>query len=68
MSTAPRPATDPAHWHAVLAPILRHLSRVTGGPVQFSAQCPAHDDQRASLSISIGDTGKPVLKCHAGCG
>lgn len=30
-------------------------------------QCPAHEDNRASLSISEGMDGKALLKCHAGC-
>lgn len=33
----------------------------------WSARCPAHDDRRASLSISEGDDGRALLKCHAGC-
>ena len=33
----------------------------------WSARCPAHDDRRASLSISEGDNGGAVLHCHAGC-
>jgi len=32
----------------------------------FSAQCPAHDDDRNSLSVSE-DNGKILMKCHAGC-
>jgi len=31
------------------------------------ARCPAHDDRRASLSISIGDDDRVLLHCHAGC-
>ena len=31
------------------------------------AKCPAHDDDKHSLSIAIGDKGHLVLKCHAGC-
>src|SRR5262249_41006091 len=31
-----------------------------------NAQCPAHDDRQASLSIGQGRDGA-VLKCHAGC-
>ena len=31
-----------------------------------SAQCPAHEDTRPSLSVSQGKTGA-VLHCHAGC-
>ena len=29
--------------------------------------CRAHDDSNASLSVSDGDDGKVLLKCHAGC-
>ncbi|MFE0472401.1 hypothetical protein ACFW2V_12375 [Streptomyces sp. NPDC058947] len=32
----------------------------------YVAQCPAHDDRNASLSISQGDN-KAILNCHAGC-
>ena len=33
----------------------------------WSACCPAHEDRRASLSISEGENGGAVLHCHAGC-
>jgi len=33
----------------------------------WQAQCPAHDDARASLSVSVGRNGGIVLKCFAGC-
>ena len=33
----------------------------------WSARCPAHDDQRASLSVSRGEDGRVLLHCHAGC-
>lgn len=29
--------------------------------------CPAHDDNRASLSVSEGDDGRVLLHCFAGC-
>lgn len=32
-----------------------------------NAKCPAHDDKHGSLSISNGENGKVLLKCHAGC-
>lgn len=38
-----------------------------GGSGQWSARCPAHDDRRSSLSVSIGDGGRVLLNCHAGC-
>jgi hypothetical protein len=34
----------------------------------WSARCPAHEDRQASLSIGVGDDGRVLLKCHAGCG
>ena len=37
------------------------------GQDKYSACCPAHEDRQASLSISLGDNGKPLLYCHAGC-
>jgi putative DNA primase/helicase len=33
----------------------------------WTARCPAHDDRRASLSISTGDDGRALIHCHAGC-
>lgn len=47
------------------------ISRMSSGSRKtrdgFEARCPAHDDKRASLSISIGEDGKTLLRCHAGC-
>ena len=37
------------------------------GKNQYEARCPAHDDAKASLSISTGTDGRILLKCHAGC-
>lgn len=34
---------------------------------QYTARCPAHDDKNASLSVSVGDNGKVLMYCHAGC-
>lgn len=33
----------------------------------WQARCPAHDDDRPSLSVGIGDDGRVLLHCHAGC-
>lgn len=33
----------------------------------WTALCPAHDDDRNSLSIGQGKDGQILLKCHAGC-
>lgn len=35
--------------------------------VGWMAPCPAHDDRTPSLSINENGTGKPLVKCHAGC-
>ncbi|NLK42460.1 MAG: hypothetical protein GX298_10460 [Planctomycetes bacterium] len=43
---------------------LRNVKQVGKG---FSAQCPAHKDNRNSLSVSMGDEGRILLCCHAGC-
>lgn len=29
--------------------------------------CPAHDDDKASLSVTLSDEGKILVRCHAGC-
>lgn len=33
----------------------------------FTCTCPAHEDKRASLSVSLGEKGRTLIKCHAGC-
>ncbi len=51
--------------------ILDALRDAGGTPKQngsgWMANCPSHDDKHASLSISAGDDGRTLLKCHAGC-
>lgn len=52
------------------APVERILSELKGVQPKHGywiARCPAHDDDKASLSISVGDDGRALLKCHAGC-
>ena len=51
---------------AVLEAFEAQGATVTGGPDNFYAPCPAHDDNKASLSIADGNLGV-MLKCHAGC-
>ena len=31
------------------------------------ARCPGHDDKTPSLSISDGENGRLLVRCHAGC-
>jgi len=37
------------------------------GRNRWLAQCPAHDDNRPSLSLAPGEQVPLLLKCHAGC-
>lgn len=43
---------------------LKGVSEVAGG--QYMARCPAHNDQKASLALRMGEKGI-VMKCMAGC-
>jgi hypothetical protein len=40
---------------------------VRNSDVNWSARCPAHDDGRASLSITHGRNDNLVMRCHAPC-
>jgi putative DNA primase/helicase len=33
----------------------------------YEARCPGHDDRHRSLSVGLGDDGRVLLACHAGC-
>src|SRR5580700_3914772 len=51
-------------------PIERLLAKLPGAKKSgkgWSAPCPAHEDQHASLSIGEGDDGRALVKCHTGC-
>jgi putative DNA primase/helicase len=50
-----------------LETVLAHLPSAKKTKGGWSARCPVHDDRKASLSISQGDDGTALLKCHAGC-
>jgi len=50
-----------------LRELLSRLENVKQSGSNYSARCPAHDDRQASLSIGIGDAGRVLLHCHAGC-
>jgi 5S rRNA maturation endonuclease (ribonuclease M5) len=47
--------------------VLDRLERVRPSGSNWSARCPAHDDQHNSLSVDEGDDGQVLLYCHAGC-
>src|SRR5690242_15870491 len=47
------------------------LTRALGGTwdgKSGKARCPAHDDDKPSLSISQTRAGAILVRCHAGCG
>jgi hypothetical protein len=53
-----------------MTPAERLLGRLAGvrpSGAGWSARCPAHEDRTASLSVSEGDDGRALVKCHAGC-
>lgn len=52
--------------------IIQKLENVTGKKVKrsghsYQGNCPAHDDQNPSLSISLAEDGKILFHCFAGC-
>ncbi len=47
--------------------ILSRFEGVRKTATGWQACCPAHDDNNASLSISVRDNGKTLAYCHAGC-
>jgi len=47
--------------------ILSKLPDVKRNGNGWMARCPAHDDGRASLSVAVGDDGRALVHCHAGC-
>ena len=49
------------------AEILTFFDNVTECGNGHTALCPAHYDNRNSLSLAEGDDGKILIYCHAGC-
>lgn len=47
--------------------LLEGLERVSTAGEGWRACCPAHEDRTPSLSINIGDDGRVLVHCHAGC-
>lgn len=50
-----------------ISKVLSELGGVSRSGKGWKARCPAHEDARASLSVSEGADGRVLLKCHAGC-
>lgn len=51
----------------MISNVLSRLKSVKETANGWQACCPAHDDQKASLSIAVGEDGKILLRCHADC-
>ena len=50
-----------------MADILQRLEGVKGRDGKYMARCPNHGDSTPSLSVSLGNDNKILLKCFAGC-
>lgn len=50
-----------------ISQIMEKLEGVRGQGSRFTARCPAHQDRHNSLSVTQGENGRILLKCHAGC-
>ena len=51
-----------------ISDLLNRLEQVKQtGPTQWQSRCPAHEDRNPSLSIRLGEAGKILLHCFAGC-
>lgn len=56
------------HRLQTLAELLSNLDRVTESGEGWSARCPAHPDNRPSLSVNFDKSdGRFLLNCHRGC-
>jgi hypothetical protein len=47
--------------------VLSRLERVRRSGGGWEARCPAHEDRSPSLSVRVGDDGRVLVYCHAGC-
>ena len=47
--------------------IVNRLERVAKTHDGWKARCPAHEDDRPSLSVGVGEDGRVLLRCFAGC-
>lgn len=47
--------------------LLHKFANVRRSGDGWTARCPAHDDERNSLSVGKGGGGRVLIHCHAGC-
>src|SRR5262245_8612295 len=52
---------------AALDDILSRVSKLRRTGEGWIGCCPAHDDRHASLSVGLGNDGRVLLHCFAGC-
>ncbi len=52
-------------FEAAMRGLGRPLQQVSRG--NYIARCPAHDDERPSLSVAVNDNSTLLLTCFAGC-
>lgn len=55
------PSSEPVQY------LLERLHKPKRSGRGWIAQCPAHKDRSASLSVSEGADGRALLRCFAGC-
>jgi hypothetical protein len=65
-TTDPKPSRPPLVGQAIDRVLGKLNTAKPAGLGKWTACCPAHDDQTASLSIAVGDRGV-VARCFAGC-
>lgn len=53
--------------NGILGNVLEHLKQPVPKGDYWLARCPAHDDQKASLSVKLGRDGRVLLNCFVGC-
>lgn len=47
--------------------VINRLENVKRRGKEWDARCPAHDDNKNSLGVSVGKEGRILLCCQAGC-
>ncbi|QIG58514.1 hypothetical protein PQE18_gp36 [Arthrobacter phage DrSierra] len=50
-----------------LADLIAKLDDVETTPDGYLVHCPAHNDSKQSLRLTVSDKGKVLLRCRAGC-
>ena len=53
--------------HPLVAEVSNWFKNPRPGRNGIMVQCPAHEDTRQSLHVSVGDRGAVILHCFAGC-